>query len=182
MERLKKYFNSAVAVMLLLVTATVNVACSSDDDEEDKGGSQKVYVKTVKMSATVEPTADLLNLADITLNYTDDQGANVTEAVTSEKHTLNAEITKFPANGTVTYTLKPKTNASIDASKTYTLSKGVVITLTSLKSDGTKGVTYSSGAPSTEKIHGNKVEGWLSKNAEKTYSVEIDKDGGFPSL
>ncbi|MDY6098504.1 MAG: hypothetical protein SPI27_01970, partial [Bacteroidaceae bacterium] len=75
MERLKKYFNSAVAVMLLLVTATVNVACS-DDDEEDKGGSQKVYVKTVKMSATVEPTADLLNLADITLSYTDDQGAN----------------------------------------------------------------------------------------------------------
>ena len=52
MERLKKYFNSAVAVMLLLVTATVNVSCG-DDDEEDKGGSQKVYVKTVKMSATV---------------------------------------------------------------------------------------------------------------------------------
>ena len=180
MERLKRYFNSAVAVMLLLVTATVNVACS--DDDEDKGGSQKVYVKTVKMSATVEPTADLLNLADITLSYTDDQGANVTQAVTSEKHTLNAEITKFPANGTVTYTLKPKTNASIDANKTYKLSKGVVINLTSLKSDGTKGVSYSSGAPSTVDIRGNKVEEWLSKNAEKTYSVKIDKDGGFSSL
>ena len=123
MERLKKYFNSAVAVMLLLVTATVNVACS--DDDEDKGGSQKVYVKTVKMSATVEPTADLLNLADITLSYTDDQGANVTQAVTSEKHALDAEITKFPANGTVTYTLKLKTNANIDASKAYKLSSGV---------------------------------------------------------
>ena len=181
MERLKKYFNSAVAVMLLLVTATVNVACS-DDEEEDKGGSQKVYVKTVKMSATVEPTADLLNLADITLSYTDDQGANVTQAVTSEKHTLNAEITKFPANGTVTYTLKPKTNANIDASKTYELSKGVNINLTSLKSDGTKGVSYSSGASSTVKILGNKVEEWLSKNAEKTYGVKIDKDGGFSSL
>ena len=180
MERLKKYFNSAVAVMLLLVTATMNVACG--DDEEDKGESQKVYVKTVKMSATVEPTADLLNLADITLSYTDDQGANVTQAVTSEKHTLNAEITKFPANGTVTYTLKPKTNANIDASKTYELSKGVIINLTSLKSDGTKGVSYSSGASSTVKILGNKVEEWLSKNAEKTYSVKIDKDGGFSSL
>ena len=180
MERLKKYFNSAVAVMLLLVTATVNVACS--DDDEDKGGSQKVYVKTVTMSATVEPTADLLNLADITLSYTDDQGANVTQAVTSEKNTLNAEITKFPANGTVTYTLKPKTNANIDASKTYELSKGVIINLTSLKSDGTKGVSYSSGASSTVKILGNKVEEWLSKNAEKTYSVKIDKDGGFSSL
>ena len=180
MERLKKYFNSAVAVMLLLVTATVNVACS--DDDEDKGGSQKVYVKTVKMSATVEPTADLLNLADITLSYTDDQGANVTQAVTSEKHTLNAEITKFPANGTVTYTLKLKTNANIDASKAYKLSSGVKINLTSLMSDGTTGDSYSSGSSSTIDISGNKVEEWLSKNAAKTYSVKIDKDGGLPSL
>ena len=182
MERLKKYFNSAVAVMLLLVTATVNVACSSDDDEEDKGGSQKVYVKTVKMSATVEPTADLLNLADITLSYTDDQGANVTQAVTSEKQTLNAEITKFPANGTVTYTLKLKTNANIDASKAYKLSKGVKINLTSFMSDGKKGGFYASGSPSTQAIPGNKVEEWLSENAAKTYSVKIDKDGGLPSL
>ena len=180
MERLKKYFNSAVAVMLLLVTATVNVACS--DDDEDKGGSQKVYVKTVKMSATVEPTADLLNLADITLSYTDDQGANVTQTVTSEKNTLNAEITKFPANGTVTYTLKLKTNANIDASKAYKLSSGVKINLTSLMSDGTKGDLYSSGSSSTIDISGNKVEEWLSKNAAKTYSVKIDKDGGLPSL
>ena len=181
MERLKKYFNSAVAVMLLLVTATVNVACDGDDDE-DKGGSQKVYVKTVKMSATVEPTADLLNLADITLSYTDDQGANVTQAVTSEKNTLNAEITKFPANGTVTYTLKLKTNANIDASKSYKLSKGVKINLTSFMSDGKKGGFYASGSPSTQAIPGNKVEEWLSENATKTYSVKIDKDGGLPSL
>lgn len=181
MERLKKYFNSAVAVMLLLVTATVNVSCG-DDDEEDKGGSQKVYVKTVKMSATVEPTADLLNLADITLSYTDDQGANVTQAVTSEKQTLNAEITKFPANGTVTYTLKLKTNANIDASKAYKLSSGVKINLTSLMSDGTTGDSYSSGSSSTIDISGNKVEEWLSKYAAKTYSVKIDKDGGLPSL
>ena len=180
MERLKKYFNSAVAVMLLLVTATVNVACS--DDDEDKGGSQKVYVKTVTMSATVEPTADLLNLADITLSYTDDQGANVTQAVTSEKHALDAEITKFPANGTVTYTLKLKTNANIDASKAYKLSKGVKITLTSFMSDGKKGGFYASGSPSTQAIPGNKVEKWLSENATKTYSVKIDKDGGFSSL
>ena len=180
MERLKKYFNSAVAVMLLLVTATMNVACG--DDEEDKGESQKVYVKTVKMSATVEPTADLLNLADITLSYTDDQGANVTQAVTSEKQTLNAEITKFPANGTVTYTLKLKTNANIDASKAYKLSSGVKINLTSLMSNGTTGGSYSSGASSTIDISGNKVEEWLSKNAAKTYSVKIDKDGGLPSL
>ena len=180
MERLKKYFNSAVAVMLLLVTATVNVACS--DDDEDKGGSQKVYVKTVTMSATVEPTADLLNLADITLSYTDDQGANVTQAVTSEKNTLNAEITKFPANGTVTYTLKLKTNANIDASKAYKLSKGVKINLTSFMSDGKKGGFYASGSPSTQAIPGNKVEKWLSENATKTYSVKIDKDGGLPSL
>ena len=180
MERLKKYFNSAVAVMLLLVTATVNVACS--DDDEDKGGSQKVYVKTVQMSATVEPTADLLNLADITLSYTDDQGANVTQAVTSEKQTLNAEISKFPANGTVTYTLKLKTNANIDASKAYKLSSGVKINLTSLMSNGTTGGSYSSGSSSTIDISGNKVEEWLSKNAAKTYSVKIDKDGGLPSL
>ena len=180
MERLKKYFNSAVAVMLLLVTATMNVACG--DDEEDKGESQKVYVKTVKMSATVEPTADLLNLADITLSYTDDQGANVTQAVTSEKQTLNAEISKFPANGTVTYTLKLKTNANIDASKAYKLSSGVKINLTSLMSDGTTGDSYSSGSSSTIDISGNKVEEWLSKNAAKTYSVKIDKDGGFSSL
>ena len=180
MERLKKYFNSAVAVMLLLVTATVNVACS--DDDEDKGGSQKVYVKTVTMSATVEPTADLLNLADITLSYTDDQGANVTQTVTSEKNTLNAEITKFPANGTVTYTLKLKTNANIDASKAYKLSKGVKINLTSFMSDGKKGGFYASGSPSTQAIPGNKVEKWLSENATKTYSVKIDKDGGLPSL
>ena len=180
MERLKKYFYSAVAVMLLLVTATVNVACS--DDDEDKGGSQKVYVKTVTMSATVEPTADLLNLADITLSYTDDQGANVTQAVTSEKNTLNAEITKFPANGTVTYTLKLKTNANIDASKAYKLSKGVKINLTSFMSDGKKGGFYASGSPSTQAIPGNKVEEWLSENATKTYSVKIDKDGGLPSL
>ena len=180
MERLKKYFNSAVAVMLLLVIATVNVACS--DDDEDKGGSQKVYVKTVTMSATVEPTADLLNLADITLSYTDDQGANVTQAVTSEKNTLNAEITKFPANGTVTYTLKLKTNANIDASKAYKLSKGVKISLTSFMSDGKKGGFYASGSPSTQAIPGNKVEKWLSENATKTYSVKIDKDGGLPSL
>ena len=180
MERLKKYFNSAVAVMLLLVTATMNVACG--DDEEDKGESQKVYVKTVKMSATVEPTADLLNLADITLSYTDDQGANVTQAVTSEKQTLNAEISKFPANGTVNYTLKLKTNANIDASKAYKLSSGVKINLTSLMSDGTTGDSYSSGSSSTIDISGNKVEEWLSKNAAKTYSVKIDKDGGLPSL
>ena len=180
MERLKKYFNSAVAVMLLLVTATVNVACS--DDDEDKGGSQKVYVKTVTMSATVEPTADLLNLADITLSYTDDQGANVTQTVTSEKNTLNAEITKFPANGTVTYTLKLKTNANIDASKAYKLSKGVKISLTSFMSDGKKGGFYASGTPSTQAIPGNKVEEWLSENAKKTYNVKIDKDGGLPSL
>ena len=180
MERLKKYFYSAVAVMLLLVTATVNVACS--DDDEDKGGSQKVYVKTVTMSATVEPTADLLNLADITLSYTDDQGANVTQTVTSEKNTLNAEITKFPANGTVTYTLKLKTNANIDASKAYKLSKGVKINLTSFMSDGKKGGFYASGSPSTQAIPGNKVEEWLSENATKTYSVKIDKDGGLPSL
>ena len=180
MERLKKYFNSAVAVMLLLVTATVNVACS--DDDEDKGGSQKVYVKTVKMSATVEPTADLLNLADITLSYTDDQGANVTQAVTSEKHALDAEITKFPANGTVTYTLKLKTNANIDASKAYKLSKGVKISLTSFKKKKKKGGFYASGSPSTQAIPGNKVEEWLSENATKTYSVKIDKDGGLPSL
>ena len=180
MERLKKYFYSTVAVMLLLVTATVNVACS--DDDEDKGGSQKVYVKTVTMSATVEPTADLLNLADITLSYTDDQGANVTQAVTSEKHALDAEITKFPANGTVTYTLKLKTNANIDASKSYKLSKGVKINLTSFMSDGKKGGFYASGSPSTQAIPGNKVEEWLSENATKTYSVKIDKDGGLPSL
>ena len=87
-----------------------------------------------------------------------------------------------PANGTVTYTLKLKTNANIDASKAYKLSKGVKITLTSFMSDGKKGGFYASGSPSTQAIPGNKVEEWLSENATKTYSVKIDKDGGFPIL
>ena len=62
-----------------------------------------------------------------------------------------------PANGTVTYTLKLKTNANIDASKVYKLSSGVKINLTSLMSDGTTGDFYSSGSSSTMDIPGNLV-------------------------
>ena len=87
-----------------------------------------------------------------------------------------------PANGTVTYTLKLKTNANIDASKAYKLSSGVKINLTSLMSNGTTGGFYSSGSSFTIDIPGNKVEEWLSEYAAKTYSVKIDKDGGLPSL
>ena len=176
MERFKYFFNSAVAVTLLLVAASVAVACGDDDDN---GISSMVFVKTVKVAATVEPTADLLNVADITLSYTDDQGGNVTKAVTSEKGSLNVDITKFPSNGTVTCTMKLKANANIDANKTYKLSKGMKISLSSVMSDGTSGGFSSSGTSSDIDMTGDKVESWLSKHETQTYDVKIDKNGKF---
>lgn len=77
---MKKTFKWMTMALVAIVMSVGFAACSSDDDNNNGGGSGN---GNYALSIDLSYSEDLLSLMDITVTYTDANGQNKTEAVTS---------------------------------------------------------------------------------------------------
>lgn len=77
-------------MIIMALTATMLASCTSDDDEHK--------IKSQTISFQCEPNDVLLEMADLTITYTDASGNTHSEPLTS-LFTKTITVTKFPAQG-----------------------------------------------------------------------------------
>lgn len=93
---MKKVMKLMMMAMAAIVLCVGFAACSSDDDDDPKTpDTPKVTTGTFKIELAVP--ADILTIADLSLNYTDAEGKQVTEAITSTTFKKEVNFKKLPA-------------------------------------------------------------------------------------
>lgn len=101
---MKKFF-PILLVLFAAFAATMMVSCSSDDDD-DKVQEQEV-------SLSLEPNADLLDVLDLSVIYTDENGKTQTETVT-DKYYKSFTVSKYPSSGSFSLKATAKTSFGKD--------------------------------------------------------------------
>lgn len=98
---MKKFF-SGLLVLFAAFAATMFVSCSDDDDNK---------VEAQEVSLSLEPNADLLDVLDLSVIYTDENGKQQTEAVTG-KYYKSFTVRKYPSSGSFSLKATAKTSFS----------------------------------------------------------------------
>ncbi len=99
---------SIVSIFLVAITATMLTSCTSDDDNDNKKITEHV------ISFQCVPNDVLLQVANLTVTYTDASGNTHTEALEGAFN-KTVTVTKFPAQGLfkVQATMKEKFDETV---------------------------------------------------------------------
>lgn len=98
---MKKVFKLMMMALAAIVMSAGFAACSSSDDDDNNGGSSDNGNYALDINLTY--SEDLLSLFDITVTYTDANGQDKTEAVTST--TFQKQITYTSKPSVIKYTI-----------------------------------------------------------------------------
>lgn len=107
----------AIAAIFLSVGFT---ACSSDDDDNNNGntpGASEAITGKFTLDFTV--SEDLLNVADVNVTYTDENGRDVTETLSSTEFQKTVTYTKLPV--TAKYSIKATLKSTYATKDKYNL-------------------------------------------------------------
>ena len=133
---MKKILSFATLLLVAVFTSMAFVSCGDDDDNStSKKTSQYV-------NYTFNPTDDFKALFDFTVTYTDANGNEQTEAITTFPYTKYFTVTKFPASGKFVINVTPK--AEYEAKDKYTIGWSTL-----LKTDGRNGTGGVNGLSMT---------------------------------
>ena len=102
-----KHFTKFLAAIALVAAACVGFASCGNDKkgDEPKPSSKLALINTFKFSAS----ADLVALADITVDYTDFAGVKHTKAIAAGENEIKFSSTTFPVSSSFVVTMTPKT-------------------------------------------------------------------------
>lgn len=171
-------FGAVLMSMALCFTATSFTACG-DDEESGIDPTEKSY--TAACTYSVELSADMLEMADVTISYFDAAGDSIAEPLTSS--TWSVKVTKAcPASFkdcTVTATLKE--DAVIDSTRDYSFKVSTNRLL--IASDGTS-VTSSLSSPSSttstlkaENVTEERIKNAISRLNCSFGAIEVTESG-----
>ena len=104
---MKKTFKFMMMALTTIMMSVGFAACSSDDDGYNGGSDNGYYALSIDLSYS----EDLLSLMDITVTYTDANGQDKTEAVTST--TFKKQITYSSKPSVIKYTLNRTRKSTI---------------------------------------------------------------------
>ena len=173
----KKFFY-ALAALFCCLSLT-----SCGDDDDDILPAEKT-ITSATFYVTLNPSNEQLDVSDILLDYTDDQGADLESVVNKTPCYLKVDIKKLPVNGKFTYSCKKKEGAVIDNDAIYKMSRQVLIKIDVTYSDG-KTATIRDDAQlpfndNSQTMKGSKVEDWMTRHATlATKSISLDAKGSF---
>lgn len=164
---MKKYIKLAVVMIAALVTAT---ACSSSDDEPEVKDQKSA---TTKVELTL--SQDILEVYNVTVQYTDASGETKTEAITTSPWTKSLTVTKFPFTGDFQFASKVKDGFS-GTKSSYQLDVSYMFE-TSVEG----GKSNSQGSNSSFAILKDNLDKYNILNSLK-YSYELTKKDGVISI
>lgn len=149
---------------LLMMCSLLLSSCGNDDD--DVSSDSRVVTATVKYS--MADRYDLPKYFDMVVYYTNGEGKEVSEVVTST--TWEKSLTKVPVPGVyqfrVVYT---RNNASLEQDS-YKFGVGLALSYTT-----SSGTVKSTGSSAEQTVSQGKVEEFLKNITEREISVEITK-------
>ena len=172
----KKFIFAIVALFCCLSLTS----CGGDDDEPQP--AMKTITKAY-LCVTAKPTAEQLKVSNLTVNYNDGQGSDITEVVDETNWQRKVTVTKFPLNATFTYNSSKKADAVIDTNASYKMVKKLYIMIIVEYSDGSSATLHDDsifGIESSVTVGGGNVEKWLNDHTTlSTKKISVEADGSF---
>ena len=155
-----------MAMALMAVAMTVGfAACSSSDDDNNGGGGttpEKPKITAGKAVFDITFPGDLLAVADVTFIYTDADGREKTENVTSTNFKKEVVYTKLPVN--VSYTCKATLKSNYTPKDKYNFPLSGEISYGIITSDGKFTSTSKAGVvPGINGVKGENLEKYLKQ-------------------
>lgn len=101
-----KHFTKFLAALALIATVCIGFAsCGDDNGDTPKPSGTPRLTNNFSFTAT----ADLVETADITVDYTDFAGAKHTKVIAAGKNEISFSTTTYPVSSTFVVTVTPKT-------------------------------------------------------------------------
>ncbi len=152
---------SIVSIFFIALTATMLTSCTNDDDNDKKITEHVISFRCV-------PNDVLLEVANLTVTYTDANGNTHTEALEGAFN-KTVTVTKFPAQGLfkVQATMKEKFDGAAVSGKTPELSYTYVVDNTTTPGSFQKLFAYTE----------SDIEELLAKINAKTWTWSILSSG-----
>jgi methionine-rich copper-binding protein CopC len=163
---MKKIMMTLAAVLCCAMTTTVFTACGSDDDDKSEPASNKPVAAV--MDFTLSVSDDMVDKANLTVEYYDANGKVQTETLTKKDWTKSVQA-KLPATFGIRLMVKAKEGVDYASLEKFTESYTYSYSVYPVNASGTVLEGGKSGnSHSSLDIPGSKVAEWIA-----------DKSGGI---
>lgn len=170
MKKLKYLLISFVAI----ISAAAFISCSSDDEEKEtevKERSQFQYTFTIN--------SDILEIADVTINYIDTDNEEHSEAMTSTTWTKTLTADKFDVAAGAVITIKKKSDIEL-SKESYDLDYSIGCNISSTKNEGIVDYKQLSTTLGLSGVSKDNVE-LLLNDLNSGMAFKIDSEGQISS-
>lgn len=157
---MKKVFKFMMMALAAVVLTVGFAACSSDDDDDNGGSKPEPTEKASYLEMNFSFSEDMLSLFDLTVTYTDVDGSNKTETISTVDYSKKVNYTKAPSK--IAYEVKAAKKANYPTKDSY------AIKISYSHKISKNGEYGSGGISTTTTIKGDKVEDLIKKYDGKT--------------
>ena len=172
----KMTFRASMLGLIVMLFAGL-VSCSSDDDDKNIPVEETKVPTTGAIVFLYAATEDELSICDMIAEYTDENGATKTEAITATKWKKQINFSSLPAKGLISIKRTLKANVELEKKSYQFSSHSLLITVAIF--DQNKKTVDSATSGSTNSylsVGKDKVEEYIKKESSNTYySYVLDK-------
>lgn len=173
----KMTFRASMLGLIVMLFAGL-VSCSSDDDDKNIPVEETKVPTTGAIVFLYAATEDELSICDMIAEYTDENGATKTEAITATKWKKQINFSSLPAKGLISIKRTLKANVELEKKSYQFSSHSLLITVAIF--DQNKKTVDSATSGSTNSylsVGKDKVEEYIKKESSNTYySYVLDKE------
>ena len=169
-----------VFAAMLAAAAFGAVSCGGrgSDGKNGKDSGQETEFVSAEISLSYKASEDVLEIADIGVEYTDAQGTVHSESDISGTWSLKTVADEFPAMVCFkpVFTLR---EGSVSADETYRLDAGSFsVNITMTDAEGNKKVYANSSIGESLAVKGDKVAAWVGRqNAREAHCYTLEASG-----
>lgn len=172
----KMTFRASMLGLIVMLFAGL-VSCSSDDDDKNIPVGETKVPTTGAIVFLYAATEDELSICDMIAEYTDENGATKTEAITATKWKKQINFSSLPAKGLISIKRTLKANVELEK-KSYQFSNHSLLITIAIFDQNKKAVdSATSGSTNSYfSVGKDKVEEYIKKESSNTYySYVLDK-------
>ena len=114
----KMTFRASMLGLIVMLFAGL-VSCSSDDDDKNIPVEETKVPTTGAIVFLYAATEDELSICDMIAEYTDENGATKTEAITATKWKKQINFSSLPAKGLISIKRTLKANVELEKKSHY---------------------------------------------------------------
>ncbi len=175
MKKTMKSAMKAAAMMLMATVMTAGmVSCDSDSDNQ----SADTAMTGAETLITITPTSDAKDIAETTLEYTDENGKTQTKTAMGGLLTATVKVSKLPANIDITIKQTSLSGAPV-VKDSYTLGANVTTVTTGYRRGIPSGHQKKVQANCLKKVSRNDVPEFFKAThvAKKTLTISTNASG-----